>query len=277
MQYGRRLGLATVRQEALLNASLNGWTASQQQYVRQQIGQGRTILGQFLLLESLLAGDQAPALQSFAGRINPLTDAQMLEQCSVRTTQRSLIQQWQNSCSITVVQTFLADICPRYAYELRTQPDYSVVMPNQPDGIAQQQQQLLRQYGGQCSPRGTVSGGDIGLNGPLNDFVGKILRVSFGAVAVSPNTDETFGAVRAQLAVGLCVPVRININPGAGHFLLVLDSRSTASGPAFLLYEPFNGLTGYVLESTLKQGSLAPLNTSWQFQFTHYYPGQPVY
>lgn len=270
------MGLASPRQESLLNAYLNQWTAGQQRSVRQQIGQGRTPLAQYLLLESLMAADAAPVLQAFASQINGLTDARMLEQCTVRTTQRSLIQQWQNSCSITVVQTFLADICPRYAYELRAQPDYSLVSPNQPDGIAQQQQQLLRQYGGQCSPRGTANGGDIGLNGPLNDFVGKILRVSFGAQAVSPNPDEGCRAIRAQLTAGMCVPIRINIVPNAAHFLLVLSSRSTAYGTAFLIYEPFNGLTGYVLESTFKQGSLAPLNTGWRFELTHYYPGQPL-
>ncbi|WP_020602739.1 hypothetical protein [Spirosoma spitsbergense] len=68
-----------------------------------------------------------------------LTDAWMLEQCTVRLTQRLLIQQGQNSCSITVLQTFLADVYLRYAYELCAEPNYSVVMLIQSDGIARQQ------------------------------------------------------------------------------------------------------------------------------------------
>ena len=197
-----------------------------------------------MLIESLMAGDQALVLQSFASPINQLTDAQLLERCSVRTSPRGLIQQWQNFCAITVVQTSLADIRPRYAYELKAEPDHSTINTALPDGIAQQQQQLVRQYGGQCSPHGIVNGSDIGLNGPLNDFVGKILKVNFGATqVVSADPEESCRTIRTQLAAGLCVPIRIS------------------------------GVTGYMLETTFKQGRLTPLNANWHYQLTHVYWG----
>ena len=275
-QYGRQMGLATVRQESLLVGYLSQWTPAQQQGLQQQIGRGRSPLAQFLLLESVLAFDQPAVIASFADRISPLSDQQLLAQCTVRTSQRSLIQQWQNSCSITVVEVFLADLCPRYAFELKAQPDFSTVSPAQPDGIAQQQLQLLRQYGGLGSLRGSSGGSDIGLNGPLNDFVGKILGVSFGAQAVGTDPVENVRLIRAQVAAGFCVPIRINIVPDVGHFLLILDSHLTATGPAFLMYEPYNGLMGYVSESNFRQNSLTPLNTTWQWQLTHLYSGQPT-
>ena len=104
--------------------------------------QVRSPLGQFLLLESLLAGEKEATLAPFVQVLNRLTDSQMLDQCTVRRS-RALIQQWENTGSITTVQLFLADLSPRYAYDLTRSTGYSTLLRNPANGIARQQQRLL--------------------------------------------------------------------------------------------------------------------------------------
>lgn len=57
--------------------------------------------------------------------------------------------------------------------------------------------------------------------------------------------------------------------------MLVLDYRQQAGNPHYLLYDPYDGVCGYVSESNLTRGSVAPLNTHWQVRISHYYPCQP--
>lgn len=272
-RYGQQRGLATVHQQRFLAFCLQHWTSDQQTETLTFLKQVRSPLGQFLLLESVLAGEKEATLTPFVQALNRLTDSQMLDQCTVRRS-RALIQQWENTCSITTVQLFLADLSPRYAYDLTRNTGYTTLLRNPANGIARQQQRLLEQYGGQAATRGDYTGGrTIGINDVLNRWVGGILRGSFRAETAPANATDLYAAIRRQLDVGINVPIRIEfVQSAGGHFMLVLDYKQQTDGVYYLLYDPYDGVCGYVSEATLNRGSVAPLNTSWQIRVSHYYP-----
>ena len=272
-RFGQQQGLATVHQQRFLDYCLQHWTPADQQKMVTFVRQVRSPLGQFLLLESVLAGDKEARLAPFVQALNRLTDAQMLEQCTVRRS-RALIQQWENTCSITTVQLFLADLSPRYAYDLKRNAGYATLLRNPANGIARQQQRLLGHYGGQAAIRGDYTGGiTIGITDVLNQWVGGILRVRFWAEPAPASPSDLFVAIRRLLDTGINVPIRVEfLSNAGGHFLLVLDYRRQADDVYYLLYDPYDGVCGYVSETNLMRGSVAPLNTTWQVRISHYYP-----
>jgi len=139
--------------------------------------------------------------------------------------------------------------------------------------MAQQQKQLLEQYGGGTSARGDHSGRSIGINGPLNDLVGKILGVTFYAQQISEPLPAVLTKVRSQLDRGINVPLLIGFEGTEGkHFILVMKYKYEGTGYQYLIYDPWDGLSDYVSQSNLEAGSMAPLNNAWKISIDYYYP-----
>ena len=216
-RYGQKRGLTTLHQQRFLNVCLQHCPPTEHTQMLTFVKQVRSPLGQFLLLESVLAGEKETTLTPFVQALNRLTDRQMLDQCTVRRS-RALIQQWENTCSITTVQLFLADLSPRYAYDLTRNVGYGTLLRDPANGVARQQQRLLEQYGGRAAARGDYAGGrTVGINDVLNQRVGGILRVRFRAEPAPANPADLYAAVRQQLDEGINVPIRVEfLNNPAG-------------------------------------------------------------
>lgn len=168
---------------------------------------------------------------------------------------------------------FLGDLCPRYAWEVKHISNYDAIAndPNHP--MAQQQKELLEKYGGGAPARGDYSGKSIGINGPLNDLVGKVLGVTFYAQQITEPVSSVLTKVRSQLDRGIDVPMLIGFTGSDGkHFILVMKYKYSGNNYQYLIYDPWDGVCDYVSQSALEAGSMAPLNNSWKISLEYYYP-----
>lgn len=270
--FGKSKGWTTGWQEEKLNIYLNKLTADQYKVLQQFLNTATTSSAKFFALKSLLGGDDWPTLWQFVNELNQYSEAYQQEHCLI-TTHKSIIQQWQVTCSVTVVQAFLGDICPRYTWDMKKVPDFDIEDPDpykNPMGI--QQKELIEKYGGVVSKRNDNSGKIIPINSVLNDYVGKILNKSFDHYQVTEPLPTVFAKVRNQLDKGIDTPLLVGFQgTGARHFLLALRYRNTNNGVEYLIYDPWDGVCDYVTESTLMRGSLSPLNTSWKISVDYYY------
>jgi hypothetical protein len=269
--FGKRQGWASVVQENKLNEYLGKFSQQDKNKLVQFINQAKTNSAKFFVLKSWLAGDSYDLLQKFINQVNQYPENYQQEKC-LMYSRKSIIQQWQQTCSVTTVQTFLGDLCPRYAWEVKQISNYDAVAidPNHP--IAQQQKMLLEKYGGVVSARGSSYGKEIGINQPLNEWVGRILGVQFYAQQVNEPLPVIFGKIRAMLDKGISEPLLIGFDGGQKHFILILKYRNTASDYEYLIYDPWEGLSDYVSQANLEAGSMAPLNNSWRITIDYYYP-----
>lgn len=269
--FGKRNGWASIMQENKLNSYLAQLSAQDKTRLIQFINQAKTKSAKFFVLKSLLAGDDYTILQKFINQLNQYPENYQQEKC-LMYSRRSIIQQWQQTCSVTTVQTFLGDLCPRYAWEVKQIANYDAVAndPNHP--MAQQQKELLEKYGGAVSARGSSYGREIGINQPLNEWVGRILGVQFYAQQVNEPLPAIFGKIRAMLDKGISEPLLIRFEGGQKHFILILKYRNTASGYEYLIYDPWDGVSDYVSQQNLEAGSITPLNNSWRITIDYYYP-----
>jgi hypothetical protein len=226
----------------------------------------------FFVLKSLLAGDNYETLQKFINQLNAYPEAFQQERCLVINT-KSIIQQWQFSCSVTTVQTFLADLCPRYAWEIKQIASYDAIANNPNHPMAQQQKELLEKYGGKASARGDVSGVAIGINGPLNELVGPLLGVTFYAQEVNEPLPVVFSKVRSQLDRGINVPLLVGfMGTDTRHFILTLNYRRVGGVHEYFIYDPWEGKSGYVSEDNILRNSFYPLLSQWKLSLDYYYP-----
>ncbi|MDQ6755406.1 MAG: hypothetical protein M3004_00570 [Bacteroidota bacterium] len=270
--FGKRQGWVSVVQENKLNTYLGGLSQQDKTKLVQFINQAKTNSAKFFVLKSLLAGDNFNLLQNFINQLNQYPESYQQEKCLVYT-RHSIIQQWQQTCSVTTVQTFLGDLCPRYAWDVKKVNNFDVPANDPSNAMAQQQKDLLEKYGGSVSARGSYSGKEIGILEPLNDFVGRILGVNFTFEEITGQLPTAFIKIRTQLDRGIDVPLNIKfIGSEARHFILMMKYTNTASGYQYLIYDPWDGVCDYVSESNLLQGSLAPLNNQWKISVDYYYP-----
>src|SRR5665647_1653217 len=271
--FGKRQGWASQIQETKFNNYLAQLSQQNKNKLIQFINQATTFSAKFFVLKSLLAGDNFTILQKLINQLNKYPESYQLEKCLI-TNHRSIIQQWEYSCSVTAVQTYLADLCPRYAWEVKQVSNYDVAADdpyNNPMG--QQQKMLMEKYGGVATPRGDFSGKAIAIDNALNEFVGRILGVKFYFKQVNESLTTVFNKIRNMLDKGLDEPLLIGfVGSQAKHFILVMKYRNTGSGYQYLIYDPWDGVCDYVNESTILQGSLAPLLTQWRITVDYYYP-----
>ncbi len=274
--FGKKQGWASVVQENKFSQYMASLSATDKQNLLIFINQAKTNSARFFVLKSLLAGDNFTILQKFIDQTNPFPETYQQERC-LATTRQSIIQQWELSCSVTAVQTYLADLCPRYAWEVKQINNYNIVANDPNNPMAQQQKMLLEHYGGIATARGDHTGKAIGINDALNEYVGLILGVRFYANPVTEELPELLSKIRAQIDKGLNVPLLINfVGTDANHFLLAMKYRSTARGFQYLIYDPWDGVCDYVTEASLQQNSLSPLLTKWKVKIIYYYPTVPL-
>ena len=270
--FGQQKGWSSSLYRKKFNQYINGLSGKDQQALLVFLKQATTSSARFFALKSLLTGDTYDLVQIFINQLNQQPESYQQEYCLV-TNRRSIIQQWQFSCSIAMLQTFLADLSPRYAWEMKHVASYHAISNDPGCVIAQQQKQLLEKYGGVATPRGDVSGTAIGVIQPLADLLTPILGVRFYAQEVQEPLPNVFTKVRAQLDRGINTPLLIGLGGSQNrHFILAMRYRKTAAGYEYLIYDPWEGQSDYVSEASMLRGSLAPLLSQWAITVDYYYP-----
>lgn len=273
-EFGQQKGWASPVYVNKFNAFLNKLANDDIKKVVVFLQQANTSSARFFALKSLLTGDSYAVVQKFIGQLNQYPESYQQEHCLV-TNERSIIQQWEFSCSVTTLQTYLADLSPRYAWEVKQIPDFDAAANNPNNPMAEQQKLLLEKYGGVASARGDYSGKPIGITDALNELVGHILGVSFYAQQVTEPLPGVLQKIRNTLDKGIDEPLLIGfVGTQARHFILTMRYRYTASGYQYLIYDPWDGKCDYVNESSILQGSLSPLLTQWRISIDYYYPVQ---
>lgn len=270
--FGRKQGWASPLQEKKLNDYLARLTQNDRNVFTSFLNQAKTSSAKFFVLKSLLNGDNYEILQTFIEQLNQYPESYQQEKCLI-TKRRSIIQQWENTCSVTTVQTFLADLCPRYAWDIKQINNFDAVAndPNHP--MAQQQKMLLEKYGATPTPRGDYSGKVIPINDALDEFVSRVLGVHFYTQQVTESLPSVFSKIRSQLDRGIDVPLLVGfVGTQARHFLLTMNYRRSANGYQYLIYDPWDGICDYVNESDILQGSLFPLLSQYKISIDYYYP-----
>ncbi|MEO7309657.1 MAG: hypothetical protein ABIX01_04620 [Chitinophagaceae bacterium] len=275
LNFGKNQGWASKIQDRKLN---NYWATLSQEdrnKVLQFINQAKTASAKFFVLKSLLAGDNFTILQTFINELNQYPESYQQEKCLI-TNHRSIIQQWQYSCSVTTVQTYLADLCPRYAWQVKQVSNFDVAAADPySNDMADQQKMLLEKYGGVASVRGSASGKAIGINDVLNELVGGIAGVKYSAQEITQPMQTVLSSIRNIIDQGLDEPMLVGFaGTQVKHFILVMKYRYTNSGYQYLIYDPWDGVCDYVNEATILQGSLLPLLPKWGISFDYYYPVQ---
>ncbi len=270
-EFGRSKGWASVVHENKFRQFTNGLSAENIKNMVGFVNQAKTASAKFFVLKSWLTGDYIAELQTFIDQLNTVTETVQQEKCLV-TSHHSIIQQWQQSCSVAVVQTYLGDLCPRYVWGLKQVQDYDILDHDSKSATAQQQKWLLEKYGGVVSVRGDNSGKQIPINDPLNELVGKILGLHFSTQQVTTSIPSVFATVRSELDKGLDVPLLIGfVGTESRHFILVMKYRYVQGEFQYQVYDPWDGLCDYVNESTIQQGSLSPLFPGMKISIDYYY------
>ena len=270
--FGKERGWAAAFQENKYNQYVSPLPAKDKITLLNFLLQAKTSSAQFFVFKSWLTGERNDVLQKFIGQLNNHSESDQQEKCLV-TTHRSIIQQWEFSCSVTTVQTFLADLSPRYAWEIKQINNFDAAAndPNHP--MAQQQKILMEKYGGVTSPRGDFSGKPIGITEALNDYVGPILGVHFTYEFITEPLQAVLGKIRNQIDRGIDVPLNIKfVGTEARHFILVMKYKYIQGSYQYLIYDPWDGACDYVTESNILQGSLYPLLNQWKVSVDYYYP-----
>jgi len=274
--FGKKNGWATQIQENSFNTQMAGLSEMNRNSLLDLFNQAKTSSARFFALKSWLAGDDFSLLQKFISQLNEYPEQVQQEKCLI-ANKCSIIQQWQFSCSVTTVQTFLGDLCPRYAWDVKQINNYDKVAndPNHP--MALQQKLILEYYGGGASARGDYSGKSIGIINPLNELVGPILGVRFYAQEITEDLSYIMPKIRNQVEAGISAPLLINFaGTGANHFILIMKCQYMQGGYQYLIYDPWDGLCDWVSESGLLQGSLSPMLSQWSIKLLYYYPTVPL-
>lgn len=271
--FGNGKGWSSPLYESKYNSFTQNLSAEQIQSLILLLQKANTLSAQFFALKSLLTGDSYETVTNFITQLNEHDETYQQENCIV-TNMRSIIQQWQFSCSVTVLQTYLADLCPRYAWEVKQIANYDKVAADPTYPMAVQQKELLEKYGGVATTRGDVSGTPIGIISGLNELVGAIVGVNFYAQETTAEPlSDVFSKMRNQLDRGINMPLLIGFTGSTNrHFILALRYRKTNSGHQYLIYDPWEGKCDYVSETAIMQGSIDPLMSGTKITLDYYYP-----
>jgi hypothetical protein len=186
-----------------------------------------------------------------------------------------VIQQWQDGCGPTVMQTAAGEADPRYAWELNKGGDITQIAPfGENAALAAQQKQWLEQYGGVAVERGAAGGQGIALNQMLNDLLAPITHATYNTVE-SPSGAQGVESVAASLQGGLDVPIRISWGeagtPGdVGHFVLAMASRGNAGARELQIHDPWTGKTAWVAEANIAANNFSPIFDNYA-RLSHFY------
>jgi hypothetical protein len=269
--FGKKQGWVTAVQESNYGRYITPLSNENKNRLLTFIQKAKTASARYFVLISWMAKDPPAMLDKFINELNNYTESYQQEKC-LMSSHRSVIQQWQNTCAVTTIEVFLADLCPRYAWDLKQTPDFDKIANDPTNENAKEQKTLIERYGAPAAVRGDNSAKVIPINGALDDFVTPLLGVHFSTQQVAEPLPTVLTKIRNQLDRGIDVPLLVGfVGTGARHFVLTMKYKLVQGQYQYLIYDPWDGVCDYVAESTIESGSLSPLLTNWRISIDYYY------
>lgn len=278
-QEGVGRDLAGGNQMRTLSGYLGQLSPGQLNSIAGLLNQAGTKVEQIFLLKAYAAGEPWANLVQYAGEMRGKSEAEIISKSTMRDD-ADVIQQWQDSCGPTLVQTLAGEADPRFAWELNKSGDLAKIDPRGANTqIADQQKQWLEQYGGVAVERGGQGGAGMALTQILNDMVGTLAGATYATVE-APSPAAAITPIAQSLQAGYDVPLRISWDqPGSGqdsgHFVLAMSVRQGASGRELQIHDPWTGKTAWVGENQIANNSFQPIFGSYA-RLSHYYQPQPT-
>jgi hypothetical protein len=229
---------------------------------------------QVFILKAFSANEPWQNLVQFAAEMRGQSESEIVRRCTMRDDS-DLVQQWQDACGPTVLQTAAGEVDPRFAWELNKTFDLARIDPAGANGaLAQQQRQWLEAYGGRAVQRGQSGGSGIAIGQMLNDMLAPITGTTYETMDAS-NKSYALDQVASRLAAGYDVPLRISWDrptggADSGHFVLALAVRGYPGSREFQIHDPWTGKTAWVPERTLLGDQMPPMFPSYA-RLTHVY------
>ena len=269
--FGRRQGWVTPVQESYYARYITPLSDQDKSRLLQFFMKAHTNSARYFVMASWMCHDPIATLEQFINELNAYPESVQQEKC-LMSSHRSVIQQWQNTCAITTVEVFLADLCPRYAWELKQVPNFNIVANDPNNAIASQQKQLIEKYGAPAAARGDNAAKYIAINGALDELVSLLLGVHFITQQVNEPLTNVLSKIRSELDRGIDTPLLVEFTgTSARHFMLVMKYREVQGQYQYLIYDPWDGVCDYVQESMILSGSMYPLLAQWKIGVDYYY------
>lgn len=266
--------LAGKNQQAALDSALNQLQDGQIQAIAGLLSQASSQTEQHFILKALIAGESWEGVTQYATEMRGKSEAEIVARSTMRDDQ-DVIQQWQDACGPTLVQTVAGEADPRYAWELNKIGDLAKIDPAGANrALAEQQKQWLEAYGGVAVERGGSGGQGIALSQMLNDTLGGLTGATYQTAEVKDPT-QALDTIQQKLDGGYDVPLRLawDAQGASGHFVLALAARGARGARELQIHDPWSGRTAWVSEQTISQGRFEPLFTSYA-KLSHFYDPQ---
>lgn len=276
-QAGVSRDLAGASQARELFSSLGKLNAGQLTTLGNLINQAGTQAEQVFILKAYVAGEPWANIVNYANEMRGRSEAEVIRRSTMRDD-ADVIQQWQDGCGPTVMQTAAGEADPRYAWELNKGGDITKIAPyGENAALAAQQKQWLEQYGGIAVERGQSGGQGIALSQMLNDLLTPITHASYVTEEVT-SAGAGVEAIAQKLNSGLDVPLRISwgqagTSGDVGHFVLAIAERGTPGARELQIHDPWTGRTAWVSEANIANNSFAPIFNNYA-RLSHFYAPQ---
>ncbi|MNS14368.1 hypothetical protein D3C72_459870 [compost metagenome] len=271
---------ANASQARTLANAVNQYSDAQVATLTGLLDGASTKAEQVFVLKALAADEPWDNIVRYAQEMRGLPESEIVRRSTMRDD-FDVIQQWQDSCGPTLLQTAAGEADPRYAWELnKISSDLSRLDPTGANReLAGQQKQWLEQFGGIAVERGQSGGQGIALSQMLNQMLGPITDATY-QTAESTNPAADLNEVATKVQNGYDTPIRISWNQpnsgqDSGHFVLAMAVRGTPGAREFQIHDPWTGKTAWVDERNIAQNSFAPIFDQYA-RMSHYYPAQPA-
>lgn len=271
---------ASPAQASTLANNMNQLSDSQVTTLTSLLDGASTKAEQVFILKAFTADEPWENIVQYAQEMRGLPESEIVRRSTMRDD-LDVVQQWQDSCGPTLLQTAAGEADPRYAWELnKMSDDLSRLDPTGANReLAAQQKQWLEQYGGIAVERGQSGGQGIALSQMLNQMLGPITNATYQTVETT-NPGVDLNQVAQLVQSGYDAPIRIswsqpNAGQDSGHFVLAMAVRGTPSDREFQIHDPWTGKTDWVSERSITQNSFAPIFNQYA-RMSHYYPAQPA-
>jgi hypothetical protein len=257
--------------------SLGKLNAGQLTTLGNLLNQAGTQAEQVFLLKAYVAGEPWANIVTYANEMRGQSEAEVIRRSTMRDD-ADVIQQWQDGCGPTVMQTAAGEADPRYAWELNKGGDITKIAPyGENAALAAQQKQWLEQYGGIAVERGQSGGQGIALSQMLNDLLTPITHASYQTQEVA-NAASGVEAIAQKLDSGLDVPLRLSWGPAGtsgdvGHFVLAMAERGAPGARELEIHDPWTGHTAWVSEANIAANNFAPIFNNYA-RLSHFYAPQ---
>lgn len=271
--------LAGANQEQALGSILNGLTPGQLTTLEGLLSQATTRAAQIFTLKAIVAGEPWENVVRYAQEMRGFSEQAIIERSTMRGD-ADVIQQWQDSCGPTLMQTMAGEADPRFAWELNKAGDLARIDPaGAAKLVADQQKQWLERYGGAAVPRGQNGGQGMALDQILNDMVGPLVGATYQTEEVSSPT-AAIDQIARNVQAGYDVPIRISWNqPNSGqdngHFVLAMAVRGAPGSRELQIHDPWTGKTDWISERSIAQNSFGPIFSQYA-RMSHIYSSQPA-